>query len=116
MFDESIKIPVGFLQVLNATLIPVAPDIFDQIPLAVALKFFCGHRRFNGIDALNPTTGVVGRVIDEISIRQEMARSQGWDQHSPREKRPQLAPTAQQHAGAHRGQCHQQARPWPHTQ
>ena len=82
-FDQPIEIPIGFAQVLDATLKFVAPQVFLDVALQVALKFIRQHRRFNGIDALQATVGVVAWRVDRISIRQELARNQGWDQRSP---------------------------------
>lgn len=99
-FDQPIEIPIGFAQVLDATLKFVAPQVFLDVALEIALKFIGQHRRFNGIDALQATVGVVAWRVDRISIRQELARNQGWDQHSPTVKYLRLIPTAQQRAGA----------------
>lgn len=98
-FDQPIEIPIGFAQVLDATLKFVAPQVFLDVALQVALKFIGQHRRFNGIDALQATVGVVAWRVDRISIRQELARNQGWDQRSPRGTHLQLIPSAQHRDG-----------------
>ena len=102
------------MKVLDAAFIAPAPEIFLSVALAKALKFFWCGRRFERVNTLDSPARIMSGVVDEINIRQELARSQGWDLHSPTSSRPQLIPTAQQRAGAHRGQYRQQARPWPH--
>ena len=63
-FNEPIQIPSGFLQVLGAALIAVAPGVLNQITFAVPLKFFRCHRCLDGIDTFNTPARIVSRGVD----------------------------------------------------
>jgi len=44
----------------------ISVQVLHTVALEIALKSLQGHRGFNGINALDVTTGVVTRVVDLV--------------------------------------------------
>ena len=73
LLDQATCVPLGLAKILNTVFLAIPPEVFDAVAPQVPEVFVHGHRRLDGVDALNVASGVVAGMVDGISHQNQSA-------------------------------------------